>query len=255
MGRHTDRTADMIPCGRTRSWVRRESTAANLELFWNYTTSNGSCDGPGTPVTMGATVKATAVRGDFTLLELAEAPPAGSAFMGWNSQEIATTSGIALHRIHHPGGAPQSYSSHVTDASYDTCGGWPIPQRIYSEDVVGSTEGGSSGSLVANDAGEVVGQLSGGCGSNIYDVCDAVNNRTVDGAFAYYFDKVAPFLASICAPSPEVRDDGADNDVDCDDSECTGDPICQGECGPKNDACSLDTECCSMVCNPNGRCQ
>ena len=48
----------------------------------------------------------------------------------------------------------------------------------------GVTEGGSSGSPVVNSSGQVVGQLSGGCGYNINDVCDEVQNRTVDGAFA-----------------------------------------------------------------------
>jgi len=54
---------------------------------------------------MGATIKAKNVNGDFTLLELDQAPPAGSVFMGWNSEEIATTSGVRLHRVSHPKGA------------------------------------------------------------------------------------------------------------------------------------------------------
>jgi hypothetical protein len=148
---------------------------------------------------------------------------------------------------------------HVTDPSFQTCGGLPIPQFIYSLDTFGSTEGGSSGSLVANDAGEVVGQLYGGCGSNLDDVCDSASWRTVDGAFAFYYDNVAPFLSSSCNPAPEICDDGVDNDcdtdIDCDDSDCTGDPACESSCGPKNGACSVDLDCCSMICKPNGRCR
>jgi len=34
--------------------LKSNQAAASLELFWNYTTSNGSCEGPGTPMTMGA---------------------------------------------------------------------------------------------------------------------------------------------------------------------------------------------------------
>ncbi len=173
--------------------IKTKPAAASLELFWNYTTSNGSCDGPGTPMTMGATVKATGVNGDFTLLELDQSPPAGSVFMGWNSAEIATTSGVTLHRVSHPSGAPQSYATHVTDATFPACGGLPIPKYIYSLDTLGSTEGGSSGSLVANDAGEVVGQLYGGCGPN-QDECFSNDWRTVDGAFAFYYDKVSVFV-------------------------------------------------------------
>jgi hypothetical protein len=39
-----------------------------------------------------------------------------------------------------------------------------------------------------------VGQLSGSCGFNTGDPCDDVNNATVDGAFAYYYASVQPFL-------------------------------------------------------------
>jgi hypothetical protein len=148
---------------------------------------------------------------------------------------------------------------HVTDPSFQTCGGLPSPQFIYSLDTFGSTEGGSSGSLVANDAGEVVGQLYGGCGSNLDDVCDSNSWRTVDGAFAFYFDKVAGFLASTCDPSPEICDDGVDNDcdtdIDCDDSDCASDPACESSCGPKNAICSDNLECCSSICKRNGRCR
>jgi lysyl endopeptidase len=239
--------------------LKSNMTAANLELFWNYTTSNGSCEGPGTPMTMGGTVKATGVRGDFTLLELNQAPPSGSVFMGWNSAEIASIPGVVLHRVHHPGGAPQSYTTHVTDPSFQTCGGLPLAQFIYSLDTFGSTEGGSSGSLVATDAGEVVGQEYGGCGENLDDVCDSASWRTVDGAFAYYYDNVAEFLGSSCDPAPEICDDGIDNDcdtdVDCDDSDCSGDPACQSTCEPKNGVCSENLDCCSMICKRNGRCR
>ncbi len=243
--------------------IKSNKTAASLELFWNYTTSNtsnGSCDGPGTPMTMGGTVKATSVQGDFTLLELDQTPPDGSVFMGWSNAEIATTSGVELHRVHHPRGAPQSYTKHVTDKDFLTCGGLPIPQFIYSMDTFGTTEGGSSGSLVANEFGEVVGQLYGGCGSNLADACDFESWRTVDGAFAFYYDKVAPFLNATCDPSPpEVCGDGIDNDcdtdIDCEDSDCADYPACESMCEPKNSICSDDSDCCSMICKRNGRCR
>jgi V8-like Glu-specific endopeptidase len=238
--------------------LKTKPAAASLELYWNYTTSNGSCAGPEGPVTMGATIKAKNVNGDFTLLELDQSPPAGSVFMGWNSEEIATTSGVRLHRVSHPKGAPQSYATHVTDADFPTCGGLPIPKYIYSRDTLGSTEAGSSGSLIANDAGEVVGQLYGGCGPN-QDECFSNDWRTVDGAFAFYYDKVAEFLASTCDPSPEICDDGVDNDcdtdIDCDDSDCIGDRDCESSCEPKNGICSDDLDCCSMTCKPSGRCR
>ena len=214
-------------------------------------------------MTMGGTVKATGVQGDFTLLELNESPPAKSVFMGWTSAEVATTDddNYVLHRVHHPKGAPQSYTTHVIDyEGFSTCAGLPIPQFIYSRDTLGTTESGSSGSLVANSEGEVVGQLYGGCGTN-FDECFSYDWRTVDGAFAYYYDKVAGFLGpdSTCVPQPEICDDLADNDcdgdIDCSDSECTGDSHCEFDCKPKNYACDVASDCCSGTCKRNGRCR
>jgi V8-like Glu-specific endopeptidase len=238
--------------------LKSGGAARNLELFWNYTTETGGCSGPGSPMTSGATIKTTGAMGDFTLLELDEPPPLGSVFMGWTSEEVARADGLPLHRVHHPKGAPQSYTSHVVDSDFGTCAGLPIPQFIYSLDTLGTTEGGSSGSLVTNDVGEVVGQLYGGCGS-YFDECFSDSWRTVDGAFSYYYDKVAPYLSSSCDPLPEICTDGLDNDcdtdIDCSDSDCALDPDCGTLCGPKNAACSVDTDCCSGLCKRNGRCR
>ena len=45
-----------------------------------------------------------------------------------------------------------------------------------------------------NGAGQIVGQLSGACGTNVNDTCDSINNATVDGAFAAYFAEIANIL-------------------------------------------------------------
>ena len=47
---------------------------------------------------------------------------------------------------------------------------------IYSRDVYGGTEGGSSGSPIYNAQGQVVGQLTGACGTNTGDACDSGSN-------------------------------------------------------------------------------
>ena len=240
--------------------IKSNAAARNLELYWNYTTKNGDCNGPIGPMTSGAKVKATGVQGDFTLLELNQQPPGTSMFMGWNSaKEIADTSGHNLHRVHHPKGAPQSYTTHVTNTEFQACTGLPIGQFIYSVDTLGSTEGGSSGSLVTNDLGEVVGQLYGGCGTN-FDECLSTDWRTVDGAFSFYFNKVSGFLATSCDPLPENCSDGSDNDcdadVDCDDVDCSRDDACTSSgCGSKNAACEVNSDCCSGTCKRNKRCR
>ncbi|MCH7884974.1 MAG: trypsin-like peptidase domain-containing protein, partial [Planctomycetes bacterium] len=201
------------------------------------------------PSTLGASIEASNRRGDFTLLRLNQNPPTtGIVYLGWNSDPVAFTNGAELHRIAHPAGAPQAYSKQEVDTSRGTCRGWPRGERIYSTDLIGGTEGGSSGSPVTNSAGEVVGQLSGACGFNVGDPCDSVSNATVDGAFAFYFDQVSPFLDPVgCTPSAEVCDDGIDNDcdgdVDCADADCSGDPACA--CTPSTEVCDngVDDDC------------
>lgn len=234
--------------------LSKSRDAANLEAYFQYQVSCGtsncvdSYDPAPSPSTLGATVKVANRKGDFSLLELNETPPSGSVFLGWNNSPIAYTNGAALYRIHHPSGAPQAYSEHEVDANTGTCTGWPRGERIYSTDTYGATEGGSSGSPVLNAAGEVVGQLSGCCGYNCGDVCDSGSNNTVDGAFAFYWTSVEEFLDPAgCTPSPEVCDNGIDDDcdgaTDCDDSDCTDDPACA--CVPEPEVCDdgVDNDC------------
>jgi hypothetical protein len=176
--------------------ISKARAAAALECYFQYATS--SCGGTCEPIenfprTLGATIKNSGRNGDHTLLQLDENPPSGSVFMGWTTQPVAFADGTQLFRISHPSGMPQAYSEHVVDSDYVECGGLDIGAFIYSQDVVGATEGGSSGSPVMNMSGQIVGQLYGACGYTL-EVCDAVENRTVDGAFAFYYPDVEPFL-------------------------------------------------------------
>ena len=228
------------------------SVASNLEAYFQYSIACGStaCAGSFNPApspsTLGATVAATGTAGDFTLLTLNETPPAGSVFMGWNNTAIANSNGADLHRVSHPSGAPQAYSHHQVDPSSPTCTGWPRGQRIYSKDVYGATEGGSSGSPVVNAAGEVVGQLSGCCGYNCANECDSANNWTVDGALAYYWNSVAPYL------NPAV---GCTTNGDCDDgSVCTTDVCSGGSCSNTPITCNDGDACTSDSCNASTGC-
>jgi PKD repeat protein len=174
--------------------ISKDRDARNLECFWQYKTSNcnASCPDPGTfPRTMGADILHTSRDGDHTLMQLRENPPSGSVFMGWLNQYPAD--GTRMFRISHPSGAPQAYSEHIVDSDYVVCSGLPLGEFIYSQDVDGATEGGSSGAPVYNMNGQILGQLYGACGYTL-EVCDAEENRTVDGAFAFYYDDVKQWL-------------------------------------------------------------
>ena len=240
------------------------SSNSNLETFFNYTTDscNGGCPDSlvtgGTPPpasTVGVTVVATGNAGDFTLLTLNEAPPAGATFLGWNNAPIASSDGAKLYRISNPNFGPQAYSQHDVDANSPQCTGWPRGERIYSVDQTGATMGGSSGSPVLNSSSEVVGQLSGCCGFNCGDECDSANNWTVDGALAFYWDSVSEFL------DPQG---GCTTDAECDDGLfCTGTETCvSGSCQSSGDPCTGGTVCneatdtCDApVCDNDGTCE
>ncbi len=180
-----------------------DSDISNLETFFFYTTDscNGECPGSlvhgGTPPpadTIGITVVATGTQGDYTLATLDEDPPAGVTYLGWSNAPVAFTDGTPLYRISNANFGPQVYADYEVDTTTPICTGIPRGRWIYSTNIQGSTMGGSSGSPVLNGDSEVVGQLTGCCGYNCADDCDFVNNWTIDGAMAYYWSAVEPFL-------------------------------------------------------------
>jgi hypothetical protein len=185
--------------------ISKSKAAVALECYFQYWTASchGVCYDPVgvCPRTLGSDIIDTSTDGDHTLLQLWEDPPAGSVFLGWTNQPVAFADGTRLFRISHPSGMPQAYSEHIVDSDYVECGGLPVGEFIYSLDDVGATEGGSSGSPVMNMSGQIVGQLYGGCGYTL-EICDFEQNRTVDGAFAFYYSDVQPYLDTDPGPGP-----------------------------------------------------
>ncbi|MFQ5525332.1 MAG: trypsin-like serine peptidase [Thermoanaerobaculia bacterium] len=205
--------------------ISKGREASSMEAFFQFDTRcGGACYDPDgvVPSTVGSSILAKNRTSDYTLLELSESAPRGSAFMGWNSLPVAFSNGTSLFRVSHPAGAPQAYSEHSVDTGAGTCGGWPRGNWIYSADTLGATEGGSSGSPVVNSSGQVVGQLTGACGTNVNDPCDSAANATVDGAFAAYFPSIESIL----------------------------DPGSGGTCtlGQVGDPCNSNGDCCSNKC-------
>jgi V8-like Glu-specific endopeptidase len=177
------------------------TTARNVSFYWLYATPtcNGTCPvNAGWPfVTTGSTLSKTGKRADFTLLRLNTSPPAGSVRLGWTTAPVANTNGAQLFRISNPGFGPQVYSQHNVDTGSVTCSGWPRGERIYSRDITGAIDGGSSGSPVVNASSQIVGQLTGTCGFSPSEVCASgpgEDNATVDGAFAFYFSQIQPII-------------------------------------------------------------
>jgi hypothetical protein len=193
----TDETSQIPYFLTANHCISKGKDAKNLECYFQYWTASchASCEPIGNfPRTLGSDILDSSRDGDHTLLQLWENPPAGSVFMGWTNQPVAFDDGTLLFRISHPSGMPQAYSLHEVDSDYIECSSLPVGEFIYSLDLDGATEGGSSGSpVMREDTGQIVGQLYGACGYTL-EVCDPENNRTVDGAFAFYYDSVAPWL-------------------------------------------------------------
>lgn len=255
--------------------ISKDREAKSLETFFNFTTPcDGSCYRPDTPSALGATIVAGNKTSDYTLMRL-DSTPSGATFLPYNEDPVAFNGGAALHRISHPGGAPQAYSEHSVDTDKGTCTSWPRGPWIYSEDTYGATEGGSSGSPVLNASGQVVGQLSGACGTNVNDNCDTVNNATVDGALAHYYAEVEGILDPSSGGGGGCTDadgDGYCAEEDCDDNDSSVNPGASESCDsvdndcdgqidegcddgggtcdlePKGAACVNDSECCSSKC-------
>jgi hypothetical protein len=207
--------------------ISSSGEASSMETYFDY--ESGSCTNPtctqpynNTGDTVGSTIVASNSKGDYTLLRLSSTPTTKDGivtYLGWTSSPVANSNGTHLYRLSHPSGAPQAYSQHDVDTSKPTCTSWPRGERIYSRDIEGATEGGSSGSPVLNGSGQIVGQLSGACGFNVNDVCDSASNATVDGAFAYYYGQVSSILGG-------------------------GGPSCSSS----GASCSAASQCCSGTC-------
>lgn len=175
------------------------TVASSLEAYFQYITANCYASFPSrstAPRTNGASLLATSTTSDFTLVRLAQSPPADSVFLGWTTADYSAAGGVSAYRISHPYGWPQFYSRHVISGvpSPGQCTGAPQGPFIYSKGAIGGTAGGSSGSLLCLPEGKVIGQLLGSCGTNLNDNCDSFGNSTLDGAFRTTYSAVAQWL-------------------------------------------------------------
>ncbi|MFC1655000.1 trypsin-like serine peptidase [Myxococcota bacterium] len=256
--------------------VAKQKDANTAEFYFDFTqpcgTDCGNAETDATKVTGGGEILSTSSTSDYTFMRIMGTVPAGRVFLGFTNAAIAYNDGAGLFRLSHPSGGPLAYSTHDVDTAKGTCSSWPRGNWIYSTDTFGATEGGSSGSVVLNSAGQVVGQLSGGCGTNVSDDCDSANNATVDGALAAYFGQVSPWLGTgepvpTCDEDPTICTAGelccsgqctapaCGVDADCDDGEgcttdaCSGGGTCGASCNNTWAACGLADSCCGPACD------
>ena len=131
--------------------------------------TTASTNGPTNMTISGATVKANNANSDFALLELNSAIPAAwnRVWAGWDRTDNFPTFTVG---IHHPSGdimkicrdneAPAKVAQNAGGSS-PVAQTWDITAAGGGWDL-GVTEGGSSGSPLFNENGQIVGQLFGG---------------------------------------------------------------------------------------------
>jgi len=157
--------------------ISTSSLAATLVTYFNF--ENSTCtnsNGSKTQTLSGATIKATNLYSDFTLLLLNEYPPLSyfPYYAGWEASSRNPKKGTT---IHHPAGtakcialdnsAPTTYSQSIQWAD-----GSPTSAANSHWEVqfsTGEVESGSSGSPLFDDSTRVIGQLHGGStGSDLF---------------------------------------------------------------------------------------
>jgi hypothetical protein len=170
----------------------------SFEAVWDYTgtapkgTSRAGVLAP-LPRSRGAVLLVSDEDTDAALLRLEEIPP-GRAFLGWRSSEVEEQE---LHRLSHPYGSPQTYSSHLGLETFETDKGSPhfgapnradpLFYRFYQTLFEGTVGPGSSGAPLVTSDLHVVGQLWGVCEK------DGIA-YALDGAFVQTYLKLRQWL-------------------------------------------------------------
>jgi len=159
-----------------------QTSAAGLQAKFYYwsTSCNSGITNPNYILVNGANLIATNSQTDFTLVLLKE--KGGNFYLGWTTSSVANNA--VLHSVHHPGGMLQQYSRHTnkTSPSY-SCAGFSTTNYHYTVTLGGQTSGGSSGGVVVDANGRVVGQLYGVCHPDNWDECDYSSYNNMWGRF------------------------------------------------------------------------
>lgn len=162
------------------------AAASTVVIYWKYEsptcrTVDSVVNGTALSISLaaatqsGASLLATYLPSDMTLLQLSGAPPAAAdAFWsGWDRRDIAPSAAVG---IHHPQGHEKRISFEndpltISDYEPSPRGDATTHLKVFDWDL-GTTEGGSSGSAIWNADKRIVGTLHGGfaaCGNNDSD--------------------------------------------------------------------------------------
>ena len=159
------------------------SNAENWVFYFNHEIPDcggSDDDAPVDQSVSGSVVVARNTESDFALLELDTEIPASYnvCFSGWDATD-SESSVISAYGIHHPGGDVKKICFE-DDAPYHDIGTAGFVNQTWYIDQweEGVTEGGSSGSPLFNQSGNIIGQLAGGLAA----CAGTVNN----GQFDYY---------------------------------------------------------------------
>ncbi|MCA9718010.1 MAG: trypsin-like peptidase domain-containing protein [Myxococcales bacterium] len=180
-----------------------QDAAETMEVYWNYETTscNGSAPSLFTlPRSSGADHKVSGFASDFTLVELYDAPPNGTVFLGWTTADLGNSEDVTA--IHHPGGSYKriSFGHEVSDENTH----WRVTWDQ------GTTEGGSSGSVLFNDDDLLVGQLHRGSAS--------CTNQSGWDEYGKFGNSYVAGLSDYLGDSPVDDDDDTTPPDDDDDS-------------------------------------
>jgi len=188
-----DRVSGAIPWFTTANHcIAYQSVAETVEAFFQYQSECGECQRSlnGVPSVVGADLRATGEKGDFTLLELSGFPSGGYGLLGWTTGTVRNDDGRTVYVIGHPKGSPQAFMQSEVDIDR-----YSNDKFVYSINVYGAQEGGSSGSGTIVSGGKWVGPYVGVThSSNGYDRCDSSTFRSRTGAFSYFKESVLPYL-------------------------------------------------------------
>jgi len=184
--------------------IGTDTEARSLNLVWKFKTrtcdNNGDhrfIDYTGYRQTRGANLIKTSdfTQIDYSLLRLQQNPPAGSYYLGWDASKNYATNhvGNTLWRISHPRGAMQSYSEHKVvempnRTTFQVGNDFAqVATRIWTNGQFGESLPGSSGAILFNYDGLIVGVVSTGdtrsCSASgesdgsLYQFYNAVKNQ------------------------------------------------------------------------------